>query len=94
MRVHYVRTVVHSDDVKAIEELSFVLMNSFHLNVKHRGRVYLHFVLSLQVLCKLPLVVLITHTKMINNHNVNNNALTSLLLFNFFLQVVHAAHGV
>lgn len=80
-----VHTIVHSDDVKAVEELPFVLMNSLHLNIKHRGRVYLHLILSLQVLCKLPLVVLNTHTHthtymMISNHTVSTSAVSSLLL--------------
>ena len=52
------RTVVHGDDVQAVEQLALVLVDPLDVNVEHGGRVDLHAVLLLQVLGKLLLVVL------------------------------------
>lgn len=52
------RTVVHGDDVQAVEQLPLVLVDSLDVDVEHGGRVYLHPVLLLQVLGELQLVVL------------------------------------
>ena len=53
-----VLTVVHGDDVEAIEYLAFVFMDPLHVDVKDGGRVDLQLVLILQGLGKLQLVVL------------------------------------
>ena len=52
------RTVVHGDDVQAVEQLPLVLMDPLDVHVEHGGRVDLHAVLPLQVLGELLLVVL------------------------------------
>ena len=52
------RTVVHGDDVQAVEQPPLVLVDPLHVDVKHGGRVDLHPVLILQVLSELHLVVL------------------------------------
>lgn len=50
--------------MKAVEQLSLVLMDSFDMDVKDGLRVYLYFVLILQISCKLLLILLkITTTK-------------------------------
>ena len=51
-------TVVHDDDVQAVEELPLVLVDSLHVDVEHGGRVDFHPVLFLQVLSEFHLVVL------------------------------------
>lgn len=53
-----VRTVVHGDDVQAVEQLPLVLVDPLHVHVEHGRRVDPHPVLLLQVLRKLHLVVL------------------------------------
>ena len=61
---HFIRpmmsslTVVHGDDVQAVEDLTLVLVDSLHVDVEHGGRVYIHPVLVLQVLSEFHLVVL------------------------------------
>lgn len=40
-------TVVQGYDVEAVEELAFVLMNPFHLDVKERVGVDVHFIFLL-----------------------------------------------
>ena len=52
------RTVVHGDDVQAVEQLPLVLVDPLDVHVEHGGRVDLHAVLPLQVLGELLLVVL------------------------------------
>lgn len=56
MRVSH--TVVHDNDVQAVEELPLVFMDSLDMDVKHGGCVYFHPVLFLQVLGKFHFVVL------------------------------------
>lgn len=51
-------TVVHADDVQAVEELPLVLVDPLHMDVKHGGRVHFYPVFFLQVLGKFHLVVL------------------------------------
>lgn len=51
-------TVVHDDDVQAVEQLPLVLVDPLHVHVEHGRRVYLHPVLVLQVLGEFHLVVL------------------------------------
>ena len=53
-----VRTVVVGDHVQAVEQLSLVLMDPLHLDVKHGVGVDLHLVVLLQVGGKLQLVLL------------------------------------
>ena len=55
------RTVVHGDDVQAVEQLPLVLVDPLDVHVEHGGRVDLHAVLPLQVLGELLLVVLAGH---------------------------------
>lgn len=52
------RTVVHDDDVQAVEQLPLVLVDPLHVHIEHGGRVDLHPVLLLQQLGELELVVL------------------------------------
>lgn len=52
------RTVVHDDDVQAVEQLPLVLVDPLHVHIEHGGRVDLHPVLLLQQLGELVLVVL------------------------------------
>lgn len=52
------RTVVHDDDVQAVEQLPLVLVDPLHVHVEHGGRVDLHPVLLLQQHGELELVVL------------------------------------
>lgn len=52
------RTVVHDDDVQAVEQLPLVLVDPLHVHVKHGRRVDLHPVLLLQQQSELELVVL------------------------------------
>ena len=52
------RTVVHGDDVEAVEDLALVLVDPLHVHVKNGGWVDFHLVLHLQVLGELQLVVL------------------------------------
>lgn len=56
--MNHPRTVVHGDDVQAVEDLPLVLVDSLHVYVEHGGRVYFHPVLPLQVLGEFHLVVL------------------------------------
>lgn len=51
-------TVIVGDDVQAVEKLSFVFMDSLHLDVKHGVGIDLYLVVFLQVCCKLQLVFL------------------------------------
>lgn len=51
-------TVIISDDVQAVEQLSLVLVDSFHLDVEHGIGVDLHLVVLLQVSGELQLVLL------------------------------------
>lgn len=51
-------TVVEGDNVQTVEQLPLILMDSLHLNVKHRVGVDLYFVVLLQVHSKLQLVLL------------------------------------
>lgn len=51
-------TVVEGDDVEDVEQLSLVLVDSLHMDVKDGLSVDLHLVLLLQVGCKLLLVLL------------------------------------
>lgn len=51
-------TVVHGDDVQAVEQLPLVLVDPLHVHVKHGGRVDFHPVLLLQVLSEFHLVIL------------------------------------
>lgn len=44
--------------MQAVEQLSLVLMDSFDLDVEDGLRVYLYFVLTLQICCKLQLILL------------------------------------
>lgn len=46
-------TVVHGDDVQAVEQLALVLVDPLHVHVEHGGRVNLHPVLLLQLLGEL-----------------------------------------
>ena len=55
------RTVVVGDHVQAVEQLSLVLVDPFHLDVKHGVGVDLHLVVLLQVGGKLQLVFLRRH---------------------------------
>ena len=43
--------VVKRDDVKDVEQLAFIFVDSFHLNVEHRRRVHAHVELFLYVTC-------------------------------------------
>lgn len=52
------RTVVHGDDVQAVEQLPLVLVDPLHVHVEHGRRVDLHPVLLLQQQGELELVVL------------------------------------
>jgi len=52
------RTVVHGDDVQAVQQLPLVLVDALHVHVEHGGGVDLHTVLPLQVQRELHLVVL------------------------------------
>lgn len=54
----FTHTVVHDDDVQAVEQLALVLVDSLHMDVKHGGWVYFHPVFLLQVLGEFHLVVL------------------------------------
>lgn len=54
----FTHTVVHDDDVQAVEQLALVLVDSLHMDVKHGGWVYFHPVFLLQVLREFHLVVL------------------------------------
>ena len=54
-------TVVEGDDVENVHQLSLVLVDPLHLDVKQRLWVDLHSVCLLQILGKTPLVLL-THT--------------------------------
>ena len=53
-----VRTVVVGDHVQAVEQLSLVLVDPLHLDVKHGVGVDLHLVVLLQVDGELQLVFL------------------------------------
>ena len=57
-------TVIEGDDMEDIEQLSLVFMDPLDLHVKQRGWVDLHIMCLLQVLRKLPLVLLHTHTQL------------------------------
>lgn len=46
-------TVVHGDDVQAVEQLALVLVDPLHVHVEHGGRVDFHPVLLLQQLGEL-----------------------------------------
>ena len=54
-------TVVEGDDVENVHQLSLVLVDPLHLDVKQRLWVDLHSVCLLQILGK-TLLVLLTHT--------------------------------
>jgi len=56
--------------MKAVEQLSLVLMDSLDMDVKDGLRVYLYFVLILQISCKLLLILLKTTTKNLNMKNI------------------------
>lgn len=60
--------------MKAVEQLSLVLMDSFDMDVKDGLRVYLYFVLILQISCKLLLILL----KITQNKNFKHEAKNSL----------------
>ncbi|KNC22834.1 hypothetical protein FF38_08040 [Lucilia cuprina] len=51
--------IVQSDDVQAVQQLTFVLVNTLDLDVKHRGRVDLHTIILLQNLSQLQFVFLL-----------------------------------
>ena len=51
-------TVVESDNVQAVEDLSLILMDPLDVDVKDGLRIDLHLVLNLQVRCKLLLALL------------------------------------
>lgn len=51
-------TVVQGDDVQAVEQLSFVLVDPLHLHVKHGAGVDLHLVVLLKMCSELHLVLL------------------------------------
>lgn len=57
MRV-LLESVVERDNVENVQQLTLVLVNAFHLHVKQRCRINRHFVLLLNVRCKLHLVLL------------------------------------
>lgn len=58
-------TVVQRDDVEAVEQLSFILVNPLHLDVEHGVGVDLHLVLLLQVGGKFHFVLLRAKEKQI-----------------------------
>ena len=62
-------TVIEGDDVKAVEQLSLVLMNSLDLAVKERHRVHCYPILLQHVLGKLGLVVLKTGASRIDKES-------------------------
>lgn len=51
-------TVVQGDDVKAVEELAFIFVDPFHLDIKERVGVDVDFVFPLQICRELQLVFL------------------------------------
>lgn len=51
-------TVVQCDDVQAVEQLSFVLVDPLHVDIKHGVGVDLHLVLLFKIGSKLHLVLL------------------------------------
>lgn len=51
-------TVVHGDDVEAVEELAFVFMDPLHLDVEERVGVDMDFVFLLQICRELQFVFL------------------------------------
>lgn len=51
-------TVIESDNVQAVEQLSLILMDSLDLDVEHGIGIDLHLVVFLQMGSKLQLVLL------------------------------------
>jgi len=51
--------VVQSDDVKAVEKLAFVFVDTFHLDIKNRGRVHFDAIILLQQGGQPQLVILL-----------------------------------
>lgn len=68
--------VVERDDVKDVEQLSFVLVDPLHLDVEHGRRVDTHPKLPLDVRRQLHLVLLTFHSL---NHTVSNILHVSLV---------------
>lgn len=67
--------------MKAVEQLSLVLMDSFDMDVKDGLRVYLYFVLILQISCKLLLILLKIKKK---KHEAKNSLFfNSSVILNF-----------
>lgn len=51
-------TIVHGDHMQTVQELPLVLVDPFHMDVKHGGWVDLHLVLAFQELGELHLIFL------------------------------------
>jgi hypothetical protein len=51
-------TVVEHDDIKDVQELSFVFMNTFKLTIKHGRGVHVNIISVFNIACQLIFVLL------------------------------------
>ena len=59
-------TVVHCNDVEAVEQLPFIFMNPFHMDIEHGVGVDFHLVVLFKVGGELHLVLLKVEVKQSN----------------------------